>query len=89
MPAGDEGARTKEGGDAKDVGRKGNLRDWGPPSPATLLGAAGPGTGFEAGGADHIPEGHGLTWLLCSPGDVHQTLLLCQAKQRAPRPVSC
>lgn len=48
MPAGDEGARTKEGGDAKDVGRKkGNLRDWGPPSPATLLGAAGPGTGLR------------------------------------------
>ena len=42
------GARTKEGGDAKDTGRKKeNLRDWGPPSPATLLGAAGPGTGLR------------------------------------------
>lgn len=80
------GARTKEGGDAKDTGRKKeNLRDWGPPSPVTLLGAAGPGTGLrqeEQTISLKVTVSPGFSALL------PQMPLLCQAKQKAPRPVS-
>ena len=43
-----EGSKDKEGGDAKDIGRKKeNLSVWGLPSPVTLLGAADPRTGLR------------------------------------------
>lgn len=55
--AGLRGARTKEGGDAKDIGRKEmeNLTLWGTPSLEMARGFLGDR------GAGHIPEGHGPT----------------------------
>ena len=89
MPAGDEGSKDKgRGGCQRYWQKKGKPQGLGATLPSDTAGSSWPRDWFEAGGADHIPEGHSLTWLLCSLGDVPQMPLLCQAKQKAPRPVS-
>lgn len=57
------GARTKEGGDAKDIGRKkeGKRHPLGATLPRDGAGSSWPWDWLEAGGADHIPEGHSTT----------------------------
>ena len=57
------GARAKEEGDAKDISRKKEVKRH--PLGATLprddAGSSWPWGWLEAGGADHIPEGHSAT----------------------------
>lgn len=89
-------ARTKEGGNGTDIGRKEKKIPtlWQTPSPEMALGNSwlrGSLRPEERAISPRVTFSPSLEWtlLLCSPAEVeHQRLLLCEAEEGAPSSVS-